>query len=145
MRRVFTHQMWKSLVLEGAAWVTDSEADVWTVQEDILIVGVAMQAEICTQSENDGIAGGYGRLYHGSPADLHSLILIAKAFELWNTAPPFGGIEAECREIMLPAGLAIPIKEEGSITLQTHTTGKSAGSVSWSVGAVIFYVKKSVK
>ncbi|GAI54173.1 unnamed protein product, partial [marine sediment metagenome] len=72
-------------------------------------------------------------------------ILMAQAGEGWNTAP--AGISQDNGNVTVrfPAGLAIPVREEGYLFINATGWGKSAGDSAYYWEVIVYYIKKSVR
>ncbi len=144
-RRVFTKVFHGLVQAQGGVGVpvVVNSAQTWLAQEDIEVVGAQGTMVNTAPSENDGFATAEVELSQVGVLDSDGAILKVVANEGWNTAPP--GILASSghTEVAFAPTLAIPVKEEGLLYINTSVIGKSAGTSGFSYSVIVFYTKKS--
>ena len=147
MKRVFTKVLTGTevAVIGPPGGIISNNVASWLLQEAIEVLGVAIAVANEVPSENDGYANVAVEVSQSAMFNQDGALLEARAGEGWNTTP--AGI---CRQnghqvAMFPEGYAVPIREEGSVYINTLATGKTAGDSSFNWTVNIFYVKKSSK
>ncbi len=145
MKRIFTKVLTGVITATigppgGAAY---GGFDSWLLQEPIEVIGVALAIASQDPSENDGYAKVAVEVSQSALLGSDGAILEAKAGEGWNTTPAGICRTAGHQVAMFPEGYAVPVREEGSLYINTWSEGKTAGGSTFRYTATIFYVKKS--
>jgi len=144
-RRIFT-KVFQGCVMattDVLEYVDAKEAHL--VQEDIEVIGAEATAYSTLPSENDGWAFIEVELSQVGRVHKDGAILAVSSSEGWNTTP--AGITRANGHVAIafPSGLAIPVKEEGYLYINTVSTGKSAGTSMFNYWIAVHYIKKSVR
>ena len=129
--------------IEGTPWVYTLSADQFLAQEDIDIIGLELNLEICEINENDSVTMAYAEISQNGNWAQDGSIMREQVNLTWNTTPAFGHYMKGFRSLMFPAGLAIPLKEEGILYMHVQSAGGSAGISYLSVHCNVFYTKRS--
>ena len=140
-KRVFCKWMMGSHPITGTALSEVLGDDTWVVEEDVTIIGASLLARVTTPSENDGFARFRWELSQSGQMDKDGTILDAGAVDWWNTAPPGIAVGSTHAVVMFPEGYGVPISEGGTLYLHGHGVGKSAGTVTFSGVACVYYTK----
>ncbi|MBA7575142.1 hypothetical protein ES708_16963 [subsurface metagenome] len=140
-KRVFTKIFRGEINVELAMPTIVNGFFSWLVQEDIELVGAEISLQNDMPSENDGFATCELELSQTGLIGGDGAILDAKAMEGWNTVP-----QGICNQnahvvLVLPQGVAIPIKEEGHLYLNTRGYGKTADLSYFEYCVIIYYTK----
>jgi hypothetical protein len=140
-KRIFTNR-YSGLMSDIVAGAKAYPAVVAELQqEDIEIIG-AECAIFCTlRSQNDGETYATIELSQVGKMGQDGAILAANCTEGWNTAPQ--GIEKAIGHVvaMFPAGVTVPIREEGYIYVNGAMFNKSAGQTSFAYDVIVYYTK----
>ncbi len=141
-KRVFTKVFHGVIAAEVPVTTQVNAAQTWLAQEDIEVVGVHASMINSSPSENDGLASAEVELSQVGKLDEDGAIIKVVANEWWNTAPPGIHQIAGHTELTFAPTLAIPIKEEGLLYINTSSVGKTAAVSTFSYSVIVFYIKK---
>ncbi len=144
-KRVFTmvfHGQVEAMAFPAPEVVVVNAAQTWLAQEDIEVVGAQATMVSTTPSENDGKAIAEVELSQVGVMDSDGAIIKAVASEWWNSAPPGITEVAGHTELTFAPTLAIPVREEGRLYINTSAIGKTAATSTFSFSVVVFYTKK---
>lgn len=140
--RIFTKWFTGNTSVTGTAWVIEEGIDTWVVEEAIEIVGWSVFGHICVPSENDGMGVMYSELSQSGLIAKDGMLARIESWDYWNTTPAGIQIVVGRSEVVLPEGQYIPVSEGGTVYLHNQTQGKTAGTISYSGHAIVFYRKK---
>lgn len=143
-QRIYTHHMiYSQVIAADPNWVYVLSADQFVAQDDIDLVGVELNVEMCAFNQNDNFTMAYGELSQNGNWAQDGSILRGQCTAAWNSSPAFGYYVPSFRTVIFPYNCAIPIKEEGNVYLHVQYQGASAGTTSLGVHANLYYVKRS--
>ena len=113
----------------------------WLMQDDIEVIGAECILASSAQSQNDGQAWAKVELSQTAVISQAGQILEAQATAQWNTTPAGVCDTAGHAILSLPAGYAIPVKEEGYLYVNFGAIGRSAGTDEWMYKVIIYYIR----
>lgn len=142
-KRVFTKILDpQPVTLTELGHFEELSAKVWTVQEDITIIGLVAAFLCSKKAENDGNADECQfEISQGGDFDMDGCLCHVHLAAIWNSAPAAVTLPHEEVAFMLPAGYGVPVKEGGSIYAHYAGWQVSAGTTIWNMKAYIYYVK----
>lgn len=141
-KRLFTHHMQFALVIAGADWVYTPSADQFLAQENLDIIGLELNIELCSYNQNDSVSMAYVEISQNGNWNQDGMLMREQAVAAWNTAPAFGYYVKGFRSQFFPAGYAVPLKEEGVLYMHVQSQGAAAGTTSLAVHCNVFYAKR---
>jgi hypothetical protein len=142
MKRVFTKIFEDYVSASGVPPVKNDAALSWLLQEDIEVIAAVINIQCVTPSENDGFSNCVVELSQVGLFAQNGTILSGRAGEGWNTTPA-GILQTNCNIAMVfEAGMAVPVREEGYLHINTEAGGKSAGISIFYYTVTVYYTKK---
>ncbi len=141
MKKVFTKVLGIGTLSIGAGSEIRT-LDSWVAQEDELILGYTYTCRLLAASENDGLSGGLLDLSQAASISKDGSLGLVNFLEYWNTAPPFGEVNAPSGSVFFAAGKEISLSEGDYLSLFSELDGKSAGMSIWSIWFTVYYTKK---
>jgi hypothetical protein len=144
-KKVFTKVFHGQVVASGTDRVVENAVHTWLAQEDIEVVGVQSSIVSTTPSENDGFSSAEVELSQVGVIDTDGALSKVVASDGWNTTPAGICATAGHTEVAFAPALAIPVKEEGYLYINTSSLGKTAGLSVYSYSVIVFYTKKGTR
>ena len=142
MKRVFTKIFDDYVSAIGTTEVQNDAALSWLLQEDIEVIAAVINIQCATPSENDGFSSCVVELSQVGLFAQNGTIMSGRAGEGWNTTP--AGIQStNCNLAMVfESGMAVPVREEGYLHINTEAIGKTAGVSLFHYTVTVYYIKK---
>lgn len=141
-KRVFTKRLDpQPVTIAATGHFEELNAAIWTVQEDITIIGMVAAFVCSAKAENDGQDECQFEISQGGDFDMDGCLAHVHLAAVWNTTPAAVTLPHAELDFMLPSGYGVPVKEGGSIYAHYAGWQLSAGTTIWNMKAYIYYVK----
>jgi len=150
VKRVFTKMLFWNEEIPDETDVTKRIADRFVAQEDIIILGCMLhnQMHFVTADSAKSQYRGLGAILSqqgewGKDGDIlrntNEIISVSHDVTVAGTEVPM--LPFKEASLMFPAGFGVPIKEEGSVYLNVSYWNAGGSAKTFSVYALIYYVK----
>lgn len=149
--RIFTKVLAFSAVTTAIDPIEALAADIWTVEEDISVIGCEVMCGACPDVDITvaGIIAPATACELSQTGKLNSDGLIAKVWKRQVAYTDTGTVRAPFNwsdihaylNVMFPSGYAIPVKEGGSLYLHAEYWPGATDKYLYTFYAIVYYVK----